>query len=332
MTGDEVNGMQVELRFEDNNSSEQRTSRIATQLINNWGADVLINAYSSPTTRAAGNIADSNQTPLISTGSSNYEMTAGFNYVFQFEYPISQPGAGALLEQTPVNDVAIWSTDLSWATLSKKKFVNETAPKHGLNIVYEDTHPDSARDFSSYVLRAKRNGAKALVTVQYAKHVVPTIRNVANSSWSPQFVSMVNGHSALIEKQLSTEMRKGVTGPVLWNQLLERGLSQEFAKTVKNLSGTNIQPDYHTALAFGSLQVLEAAMKELGSDFNNGKQLQQWLYDSQVDTILGTSDFDKRGVQVGTPWQQVQWKADDTTPFIWPKEIADAEFKFPMKW
>lgn len=331
MVGGEVNGTPVELRFEDNNSGEERTSRVTSQLVD-WGADVLINAYSSPLTRAAGNVAESNQVPLLSTGSSNYELHAGFDWVFEFEYPISQPGAGALLEQTDISKIAVWSTDLSWATLSKKKFVEETAKKHGLDVVYNDTHPDNARDFSSYVLRAKENGAEALATVQYAKHAVPQIRNIANSDWNPKFISLVNGNSPLIQEQIPTEMRQGITGPVLWNQTVELGRSQEFIKAVNKITGGDPEPDYHTALAFGSLEVVEAAMKELGSDAHDSKKLQQFIFKQKVDTILGTSEFDKRGVQVGTPWLQVQWKKDDSTPFIWPDNVAEAEFEFPMKW
>jgi ABC-type branched-subunit amino acid transport system substrate-binding protein len=325
-----VDGMDVELRFEDNNSAEQRTSRVASQLVD-WGADAMINAYSSPLTRAAGNIAESNQIPLLSTGSSNYELHAGFDWVFEFEYPISQPAAGPLLERTPITKVATWSTDLSWATLSKKKFVEETVPD-GVEVVYNDTHPDNARDFSSYVLRAMENGAEALVTVQYAKHIPPQVRNIANSDWNPKFISMVNGNSPLIQDQLPTEMRKGITGPVLWNQTVETPGSQEFIEAVNEITGGDPEPDYHTALAFGSLEVLGAAMRELGSDFHNSEQVQQFLYDQQVETVLGTSEFDDRGVQVGTPWLQVQWKGDDTTPFIWPDDVAEAEFEYPMQW
>jgi branched-chain amino acid transport system substrate-binding protein len=331
VVGGKINGMNVELRFEDNNSTEERTSRVASQLVD-WGADAMINAYSSPLTRAAGNVAESNQVPLLSTGSSNYELHAGFDWVFEFEYPISQPGAGALLEQTPVKKVATWSTDLSWATLSKKKFVKKTAPNHGLKVVYSDTHPDSARDFSSYVLRAKEAGAEALATVQYAKHAVPQIRNIANSDWNPKFISMVNGHSPLIKKQIPTEMRKGLTGPVLWNQSVKKGRSQEFIKAYNKITGKDPEPDYHGALAFGSLEVLGAAIKELGSNVQNSKKVKQFLYNKKVDTVLGTSEFDDRGVQVGTPWRQVQWKDDDTTPFIWPDDVAKAKFEFPKKW
>jgi hypothetical protein len=28
----------------------------------------------------------------------------------------------------------------------------------------------------------------------------------------------------------------------------------------------------------------------------------------------------------------VQWKGDDTTPFIWPDDVAEAEFEYPMQW
>jgi branched-chain amino acid transport system substrate-binding protein len=324
-----VDGHEVNVRFEDNESTEQRTSRIGTQFASD-GVDFMINAYSSPLTRAAGNVAEQEQIPLFSTGSVNYEIHAGFDYVFEFEPPFARRASGSLLDGN-VSKVACWAVDLGWAKLGQQAFIDDIAPQHDLEIVYEDTHARDQRDFSSFVLKALNNGAEAAVITNYPEHVVPQTRQISSSEWSPTYVSQTTASSGDIYDQLGAEVMEGLAVPVLWTKSMNRHeMTEPFIETYESLTDVS-DAEYHGALGFGALQVFGEAIRALGNDAKDTATLQQWFMDNTAPTVMGESKFDDRGVQVGFPWSEAQWHGQDT-PLIWPDDVAEAEFIYPKQW
>jgi len=325
-----LDGTEVNVRFEDNESTEQRTSRIASQMASD-GVDFIVNAYSSPLTRAAGNVAEQEGIPLFSTGSVNYEIHAGFDYVFEFEPPMARRATGALLGERDVTRVACWAVDLGWAKLGQKAFIEDIAPDAGLEIVYQDTHARDQRDFSSFVRKAINNDAEAAVLTNYPEHVVPQTRQIAQSEWSPPYLSQMTASSDDIYDQLGEDVMEGLTVPALWTKAVDvHPLTQDFIETYESLTDVS-EAEYHGALGFGSLQVFGEAVRDLGSDAKDGDTLRQWFSDNTVPTVLGESRFDDRGVQVGVPWNEAQWQGQDT-PIVWPDKNAEAEFIYPMEW
>lgn len=324
-----IDGHEVTVRFEDNESTEQRTSRIATQFASD-GVDFMVNAYSSPLTRAAGNVAEQEGIPLFSTGSVNYEIHAGFDYVFEFEPPFARRASGDLLDGN-VSKVACWAVDLGWAKLGQQAFIEDIAPQHDLEVVYEDTHARDQRDFSSFVLKAMNNGAEAAVITNYPEHVVPQTRQISSSEWEPTYVSQTTASSGDIYDQLGAEVMEGLAVPVLWTKTMNRHeLTEDFISTYESLTDVS-EAEYHGALAFGSLQVFGEAVRALGNDAKDTATLQQWFMDNTAPTIMGESEFDDRGVQVGFPWSEAQWHGQET-PLVWPDDVAESEFIYPKQW
>lgn len=326
-----INGHSIKLRFEDNQSSESRTSKIASQFASD-GVAFMINAYSSPLTRAAAPVAEQNQIPLMSTGSVNPKIHAGFNYVFEFEPPLDQKGAAAVLgKKTPLQKVATWAVDLGWAKIGMDIFNQEYASKYGFDVVYSATHPRDEKNFSSFVLKAKNSGAQALATFNYPPHVISQTRAINVSNWEPKFISEVTATSMDIYKALGPKLTQGMGAPTVWNRSLPFEGNELFLKTFKKTAPEEISADYHSALGFGSLQVFGEAVKALNSDTANGPKLRDWFAKSKVQTILGTSKFDDRGVQVGISWKEIQWH-DKNTPFIYPPELKVADLIYPKPW
>jgi ABC-type branched-subunit amino acid transport system substrate-binding protein len=325
------NGHKIKLRFEDNQSSETRTSKIASQ----FAADnvaFMIQSYSSPLTRAAAPIAEQNQIPLFSTGSLNPKMYAKYNYVFEFEPPPIQEAAAAVLSKmTPIKKVAVWGSDQSFAKVAMSGFINKAAPKHNLNVVYSTFHSSNIQDFTPFILKAKNRGAQALVTFNYPRDVIGQTRAINTSSWNPKFISELTATSPTIYDALGPKVTQGIAAPSLWSTRVSIEGNETFKQTFREVAPKTISLDYHCALAYASLQPFGAAVKALDDDAADGAKLRDWYANNAVQTILGTSKFDKRGVQVGFGWKEAQWHGNKT-PFIYPPSVKAAELIYPKPW
>jgi branched-chain amino acid transport system substrate-binding protein len=324
-----INGHPIELRFEDNQSSETRTSKIASQFVSD-GVSLMINAYATPLTRAAAPIAEQNKIPLIA-GAANLEMISKFEYTFGMYPPYSQPGAAALLgKKTPLSKVATWAIDLAWAKIGMQMFHEKLAPKHDLNIVYSDVHSSNIKDFSSLVLKAKNSGAEALVTFNYGSYGIVQTQAVNTSSWEPKFVAQ--GTTSLDAYQaLGQELIQAITAPVFWSRSLTFGMNKEFKQTFKQVAPKEVNADYHSAMAFAMLQEFGAAVETLGDDAADGAKLHDWIVHNTAETILGKSNFNDRGIQIGYEYKQIQWHSKET-PFVYPPSMKQENFIHPKKW
>jgi branched-chain amino acid transport system substrate-binding protein len=324
-----INGYSIDVRFEDNQSTATRTTKIARQFVQD-GVAFMVNAYSSPLTRAAGNIAESAEIPLFSTGSINPKIAPDYDYLFQFEPTPIRTADGSVLEGK-TNKIASWAVDLAWAKYSQKKLINQIAPKHNLDIVLSTTHSQEQRDFSSLVQKAKNAGANAILTANYPEHVIPQTRAINTSEWSPSYYSAITATSDNIYNSVGKKAIQGLAAPTPWTKAVDRHPdTDKFIKRYESLTNVS-EAEYHGALAFGSLQNFGEAVRALGDAAANGQRLKQWYDQNTAPTILGTSKFDDQGIQVGFEWVLSQWHGSDN-PLVYPPEVAQAKLIYPKPW
>ena len=325
-----IDGTSVELRKEDNQSSESQASEIASQFAND-DVDYVVNAYSSPLSRAMAPALEEAQIPLITTGSLNYEIHQGFDYMFMFEPPLARKGAGSILSQhEDGKKVAALAVDLGWARLSQKRFIEQVAPANGLDVVYSATHARETTDFDSFMLRAKQAGAQAFVSTNYSHHVVNMVRSMAARNFTPKYVDAQTATAASVANDLGGAV-KGLAAPTMYMQQFNTSGNEEFLKTFKEIrSSDEISADYHAALAYGALQTFEGAYTS--ADSADGPALQDQMMNSEFETVAGTASFNENGVQDGIPWSLLQWQDTSSKKLIYPPERATADVIWPKPW
>lgn len=323
-----INGHKVNFQIEDNESDEARASRIASQFVSD-NKDFIISAYSSPMMRATVPAAEKAGIPVMNSSGVNYKMHGSFDYGFQFQPTLKRDNTASLIERAGLTKVATWGVDLNWTKQSKGKFVDEIAPNHGLDIVYNDTHSRDTQDFSAFVLKAKERGAEALVTFNYPNAVISQMRAISNSDWQPDFVSSVTAGVADVEEALEKKVLNLTCVPVVWNENVEIPGNEEFI-TLYN-EQTDLSLAEHSAMGWGTCQVFGEAIRALGNDAKDGKKLRDWFLKSKVQTILGTSKFSKKGIQQGYGWKETQWQ-DGEKPLVSPKSVSKAKFIYPKTW
>jgi branched-chain amino acid transport system substrate-binding protein len=323
-----INGHTVEFQIEDNESDEARASRLASRFVSDE-KDFIISAYSSPMMRAAAPAAEQAGIPIMNSSGVNFEMHGSFEYGFQFQPTLARNTTASLLNEAGITDVATWGVDLDWTTQSKGNFVDEVAPEHDLNIVYNDTHSNDQQDFSSFVLKAEDRGADALVTFNYPNTVIAQMRAIDNSSWEPGLVSSVTAGVQDVQDALGQELLDGTCVPVVWNENVQLEGNDEFKRLYREQSDLNLAE--HAAMGWGTVQVFGEAIRDLGNDAKDGDTLREWFLDNEVDTILGTSDFDEDGIQQGYNWKETQWQGNEK-PLVAPEDVKEADLQYPKTW
>lgn len=327
--GDQIGDRSVEFVVEDNQSTESRASKIANRFASQE-VDYVVNAYSSPLSRAMAPPLEEAEIPLVTTGSLNYEIHQGFDYMFMFEPPLARKGAGQLLERNDVSKVAAIAVDLGWARLSQNRFIDDVAPDHGLDVVYDDVHARDTEDFNSFMLKAQNNGAEAVISTNYDHHVVNMVRSMQSQNYQPKYVDSQTATAASVGNQLGGAV-KGLCAPTLYMQQFDTPDNQEFKQTFREIRKSGeVSLDYHAALAYGSLQCFEQAVTDGG--VTAGADVRSYLLDNEMGTVAGNASFDDQGIQDGIPWSLLQWQNDSETKLVWPDDRATTELRFPKPW
>lgn len=324
-----IGGKSVKVLTEDNQSTESRASKIASRFVSK-DVDFVVNAYSSPLSRAMASPLEKAKIPLMTTGSLNYSIHQGFDYMFMFEPPLARKGAGDILKNHDVTKVAALAVDLGWARLSQKRFINKIAPKHNIDIVYKDVHARDTSDFDSYILKAKNNGADAVVATNYSHHVVNMVRSMQAKSFTPKYLDCQTATAATVGDKLGNVV-KGMAAPTIYMKQFDTPGNKQFKKTFKKIrKSKEVSLDYHAALAYSSLQSFQKAVTDGG--VTDGKKVRDYLMNNEIGTVAGKAAFNKNGVQSGIPWSLLQWRNSSDKKLIWPDDRATANTIFPKPW
>jgi branched-chain amino acid transport system substrate-binding protein len=85
-------------------------------------------------------------------------------------------------------------------------------------------------------------------------------------------------------------------------------------------------PDYHSAANYATGQVLEAAVKEVGSI--DQQKLAAAIGKLDLETVYGRFQVDARGVQVGFTSALLQWQKGKQV-LVWPENLAQGKAILP---
>ncbi len=87
-----------------------------------------------------------------------------------------------------------------------------------------------------------------------------------------------------------------------------------------------LTPNYHVALGYAEMQIVEAAVKDVGSF--DAQKVRDAMASMAVKTIMGHYKADPRGVSPGEGLTfQIQ---NGHRLIVWPKHLAEAKYILPM--
>jgi branched-chain amino acid transport system substrate-binding protein len=115
-----------------------------------------------------------------------------------------------------------------------------------------------------------------------------------------------------------------VFGATNWDKSLKTKGNQDFVAAYTQKFGR--EPDYHSAANYASLQVLEEAVRRVGS--LDQDKLADAIRQLEMETVYGTFKVDENGAQTGYRAYLLQWQ-NGSPVLVWPEANAQGRYILP---
>ena len=322
-------GHRVELRILDDKSDRRTAIELYEKLITQDKVDLFLGPYSSSITDAVANVMERYKQPSIPTGASKVIWQRGRKYVFN-QFAVAQDyqkGAVHLAKQVGVNRIAI----IGEGSLFPRQ-VTEGALKWakmlGLKVVLVESYRKKETDFIVLLEKINARGAEAIFSNSYFSDSVAQIRQLRKLNINLKIFAGTIGPAVpkFVEELGSTA--EYVLGFSQWEPKPVLGYPgmKEFIENYEKRYGE--KPNYHAAMGYEAIQIMEAAVKHAGSFAP--ERVRDALASIRVETIAGPWKVDKQGLsnREGLTFQ-IQ---NGERVIVWPAHKAEARFLPMPRW
>jgi branched-chain amino acid transport system substrate-binding protein len=319
-----IGGRQVQVVIYDDESNPDTARVLAERLIDRDKVTLVLGPYPSPITDAMATVMERSEVPMLGTIASDTSIWDRRKLKWTFQaFPSSNydhegflnilkdkaPGAklAIVYEEAPFSISA-----KNWA-LAKAKEMGFTAEAYGYN--------PGNQDFRSIIERIVGSGATVVSMGGYYQPSIALTRQMVERGFNPVGYNFIQASDGVTKDALGANA-EGVFGRSSWEPGQNTGGNAAFVEAYK--AKFNRAPSYHSAAAYSTGQVYEAALKAKGVDRAG---LREFIVNTKVPTIMGTFAVDEAGRQTGYHYVMIQWQNGESkivgggsaTPVVWPK-------------
>jgi branched-chain amino acid transport system substrate-binding protein len=320
----------VEFVSYDDQSKPDQAVRVYEKLITDDKVDLLLAPWGTPFHIAIAPVLEKYRFPVVgNTAASVNVRKVKPGYIW---FPTSaipdRIGAelAAMLVENRVKTAAVIANVLPF-TKEIKNFLEPELKKAGIEIRFSTEYPPDIKDMTSIVAQIKQAGVDAVLALSYPGDSILYARQAKELGVGSPFQFVAVGPSEpFFAKAVGNTAAEHIVTIAHWSPRPEWKGSQEFEQDYIRKFGQ--EPDYlNSALAWVSLQILEAAVSRNGLD---KEKIRQFVSSETFDTINGKVKFD--GVQnVITPTAFVQIQQQGIK-LVWPKSIANGTYVPKSGW
>jgi branched-chain amino acid transport system substrate-binding protein len=319
-------GRPVRLVYYDDKSDPNTGVQLYEKLITADKVDLLVGPYSSAVTSAVSTVAEKHKMVMLGPEAADVKIySRGYKYNFQGQTQAGRymVGALSLAKANGYKTLAMLAEDTAFPKAVASE-VAKQAREYGLEIVFNETYPKGSSDFSALLTKLKQLKPDVIFANSYLPDAQGIIRQcrelgvdskllaVAVGAAEPEFVNL--GSSA-----------EYIFGATQWAASMPWRGNAEFVKAYQKKF--NRSPDYHSASNYASGQVLEAALKSVGS--LDQEKLAAAISKMKLTTVYGDFQVDASGVQTGFSSALLQWQKGKQV-VIWPDHLAEGKAILPM--
>lgn len=325
-------GHRVERIVLDDGSDRPTAIRLYEKLIAENEVDLIQGPYSSAITDAVANVMEAYKRPFVGSGGASKAIwSRGRKYVFGPPRTIAQDyqqGALQIAKETGIKRIAVIGEGSLFPRQSTEGTL-EWAKQLGMDVVLLQSYHKDEKDFTLLLEKIRASGAEAIFSNSYFADAVAQLRQMREINLNPRMFAATIGPALprfVVELGDSAEYVFGFS-PWEPNPVLGHVGMKEFITNYEVRYG--VKPNYHAALAYSEMQILEAAVKDAGT-FEPGK-IRDSLASITVNTVMGEYKADAQGLSAreGLTFQIQK----GNRVIVWPKKIAEANFIVPMpKW
>jgi branched-chain amino acid transport system substrate-binding protein len=320
-------GRPVKLIVYDDQSNPGTAVLLYEKLITQDHVDLLVGPYSSGITQAALAVPEKYHMAMLDPGAAASNIYSGAQWNFQ-----AIEGADRYL--LPVADickghhwktVGIFVNNTSPFTVAAANAFKARATAEGLKVAFVQGYPGTTSDFSSTVLAAKSAGADCIVGATNTPDAIGLVREINRQGLKPRLFAETIG---VVERTFRTslgDLVNGVIGNTQWWPTLKTPGNKQFLVAYEKANGGQY-PDYHSALGYSAFQVLDAAIKKVGS--LDQTKLRDAIRGLTVPTVAGRFKVDSNGLQIGFKTYMMQWQ-DGHAWLVFPPKVAQRKIQLP---
>ncbi len=320
----------VELTIRDDASDQNTVVADYNALISRSKVDLLLGTFSSLLNIPASTVAERNRMVYVEPAGGAPEIfDRGYKYLF-FAQQATADKQGDLFAQYILDlpaaerpkTAAYPSLDDPFA-LPVVNGIREKFEAAGIRTVYKTTYASENANFDPIVSRVKSANPDVLVHGAQFADGVGFARALDKVGFDPDWFFQTNAPSFADQysKGIGEENTEGTFYAVSWTAEAKTPGNEEFLRVHEELFGAG-EPAEDAADAFAAAQVLEAAVKAVGS-IDDQKKIADWIHQNQVETILGTLRWDERGAPQGE-FLIGQWQ-NGKSEIVLPEDVATSD-------
>jgi branched-chain amino acid transport system substrate-binding protein len=293
---------QVELAVEDNESKAESAVAANTKLITQDEVLVIVGPQASKQAVPAGEVADNDQTPMISPWSTNPRTTENRPWVFRacFLDPFQGPVvANFVTEEFGFTKAAVLYDVASDYPKGLAEFFKQAWEKlHGPgSVVAYESFTTKDRDFSAQLTKIKDSGAEFFFTPQYYDEVPLIVKQAHELGWDKPIVGSDSWGSAEL-MSLCGDDCKGLFFSTHYAAAGAKGATKEFIDRYNTKYG--YVPDDVAALTWDAMGIVQTAIQECGNITGDLKADRKCVRDAlakikDYEGITGKMTFTEQG-------------------------------------
>jgi branched-chain amino acid transport system substrate-binding protein len=320
-----IGGRPVQVVIYDDESNPDTGRVLAERLIDRDGVVAILGPYSSPITDAIATAVERAQVPMIGTIASDSSIWNRRKLRWSFQgFPSSdydhegflnivKEKAGGAKKLAIVFEEAPFSIAAKDWAVAKAKEMGLTVEAYGYN--------PGAQDFRSIIERMVAAGTELVSMGGYYQPSIALTRQMIERGFNPVAYHFIQAADGVAKDALGANA-EGVFGRSAWEASIETPANKAFVETYKGKF--NRLPSYHSAAAYATGQVFEAAIKAKGTD---RAAIREFLATQSTESVLGTFKVNPKGQQEGYHYVAIQWQGGvshvvggrSEQAIVWPK-------------
>jgi branched-chain amino acid transport system substrate-binding protein len=329
-----VKGKTLEFIMEDDTGRPEVGRSVVEKLITKDKVVMLGGGYSSSVTFGVAGVAQQNRIPfLVNTGSADKITEQGWDYIFRLNPPVSEYASGVetfLAEVVKPKTAVILHENSLFGTKGAKSF-NESCEKLGIKVLMTEGYEHGGIDFKPVLIKVKQQNPDIVYMISYIMDASLLMRQARELKLTPKlFIGGAAGFTLPEFNQNAGKAANYVVSATLWHQVLPLPGAMDYFTKFK--ARYNKDTEYHGAEAYAAAYVIKDVLSRAKSF--SPEDIKQALSETKLMTVFGPVKFisyDKKTNQNKLTTYVVQWQ-DGKLQLIWPKDLANAKYVYPVDW
>lgn len=326
-------GRPVEVVFADDTSDATTCATLLEHFISVDKVDAILGPYGSNIVFATMVINEKYQMPMVEAGGAvESAFSRGFKYSFMTICSQTIKAKTYIdfvksLQPTPKTIAVLAENSALWKPFAADLGTFGNAA--GLQVADTELYTVGTTDFAPLLLKLKAANPDVFIGADYAPESVEIQNQSVQNGFKPKlFIHTTGAALASFLQSVGAQNANGVAGGSEWEPIMTESFApgtQKLRTEYKAKYGAD--PQLYVAMAYGAAQVLEAAIRKVGSLDKN--KVRDAIANTNMNTVNGPVRFDSRGINIAKPYPIIQWQGG-VKQLVFPASASTANVVYPV--